>query len=141
MDHRKTRGVGYGLLLIGPAVGAISLITVLTQLADRPASILSFRSERIVNPVDAAPSAASHDRLGNRGARDTVSSNTVNRHDHGGERDARLDLQDAAAMARWYLWTRPGRGETRTDLWINAPASIGSTSPSDPSPAIRFPEE
>jgi hypothetical protein len=44
-------------------------------------------------------------------------------------------------MARWYLWTRPGHGETRSDLWVNAPASIGSTSPPDASPAIRFPEE
>ena len=141
MDHRKTRRGGDGLLLIGLAVSMIGLMTVMTRLAEHPASSPSLRSERIVSPVVAAPSATSRDRLGDQGARGTVSSDSVDPHRHGGQSDARRDLRDAAAMARWYLWTRPGGEETRTDLWINAPASIGSTSPPDASPAIRFAEE
>ena len=141
MVHRKTRGGADGLLLIGLAVSAIGLMTVMTRLAEHPASNPSFGSERIVNPVASSPSASSDGRRGDQGARGAVSPDPVARDTRGGQGDARLDLRDAAAMARWYLWTRPGRGETRTDLWINAPASIGSTSPPDASPAIRFLEE
>jgi hypothetical protein len=141
MDHRKTRGVGSGILLIGLVVGAVSLITVSTRLSERPASIPSLTSERALDPVATAPSAASRDRLADQRARGTGSSDSVDRHDRGGQGDARLDLQDAAAMARWYLWARPGRGETRTDYWVNSPASIGSTSPPDASPADLIPEE
>lgn len=43
-------------------------------------------------------------------------------------------LRNAAAAAHRYDRAAPGRGETRTDLWINAPESIGSTSPPDASP-------
>jgi hypothetical protein len=46
-------------------------------------------------------------------------------HDQG---DERTYLQDAAAAAR-HAGAGRQPGETRTDLWINAPASIGSTSP------------
>jgi hypothetical protein len=141
MHHRKTRRVGDGLLLIGMAVSVIGLMTIMSRLAEHPASSPSFRSERLVTPAIAAPSAISLDRLGDQSARGTVSSDFGDRHDSGGHGDARLDLRDQAAMARWYLWIRPGGEETRTDLWINAPASIGSTSPPDASPAIRFPEE
>jgi hypothetical protein len=141
VGHRKTRRVGDGLLLIGLAVSVIGLMTIMTRLAEHPASSPSFRSEPIVNPVVAAPSAGWRDRLGDQGAHGTVSSDSADRHESGGQGDARLDLRDAATMARWYLWTRPGGEETRTDLWINAPASIGSTSPPDASPAIRFPEK
>ena len=141
MDHRKTRRLGDGLLLIGMAVSVIGLMTIMSRLAEHPASSPPFRSERFVTPAVAAPSATSLDRLGDQGARGTVSSNSVDRHKRGVQGDAQLYLQDAAAMARWYLWTRPRGEETRTDLWINAPASIGSTSPPDASPAIRFAEE
>ena len=141
MVHRKTSGLGDGLLLIRLTVGAISLMTVMTGLADSAAIILLFRSDRIASPVASSPSTTSHDRPGDQGARGTVSPDLVARQTGGGQGDARLDLRDAAAMARWYLWTRPGRGETRTDLWINAPASIASTSPPDASPAVRFPNE
>ena len=137
MDHGKTRGVGDGLLLIGLVVSVIGLMTVMTRLAAHPASSPSFSSERIVNPVASSPSTTAHVRLG-RGA---VSPDHLASHTSGGQGDARLDLRDAAAMARWYLWTRPGREETRTDLWINAPASIGSTSPPEASPGNVFPEE
>jgi hypothetical protein len=141
MDHRKSRRVGDGLLLIGMAVSVIGLMTIMSRLAEHPASSPSFRSERFVTPAVAAPSAFSLDRLGDQGARGTVSSDFRDRHDSGEHGDARLDLRDAAAMARWYLWTRPEGEETRTDLWINNPTSIGSTSPPGASPASRIPEE
>jgi hypothetical protein len=141
MGHGKMRGLGDVLLLMGLVVGIIGLMTFMTRLTEHPASSPSFRSERIVNSVASSPSTTAHVRLGDQGARGTVSPDPVSRHKRGGQGDARLDLRDAATMARWYLWARPGRGETRTDLWINAPASIGSTSPPDASPAIRFPEE
>src|SRR5215213_1320002 len=137
MGHRKTRRVGDGLLLIGLAVIVIGLMAIMTRLAEHSASSPPLGSERIVNPVVAAPSGTSRDRLGDQGAGGTVSSGSGDRRDSSRQGDARLDLRDAAAMARWYLWTRPGGEETRTDLWINAPASIGSTSPPDASPAIR----
>jgi hypothetical protein len=139
MHHGKTRGVGDGLLLIGLTVGVMSLVTVVTRPAEHPASISSLRTTPVANPVAPAPSTTSRDRLGNLGARGTVSPDHLDRHDRGWQGDARLDLRDAAAMARWYLWARPGRGETRTDLWINAPTSIGSTSPPEASPASASP--
>jgi hypothetical protein len=141
MVHRKTRGGADGLLLIGLAVSVIGLMTVTTRLAEHPASSPSVSSERIVNPVASSPSWTSPVRPGDQDAHGAVSPDPGARDTRGGQGNARRDLQDAAAMARWYLWTRPGGGETRTDLWINAPASIGSTSPPDASPAIRFPEE
>jgi hypothetical protein len=141
MDHRKPRGVGDGLLLIGLIVGIITLMSVVTRLAAQPVSSPSLSLERKGNPVASAPSSTSPVRLGNQGALDTASPDPVARQKRGGQGDARLHLRDAATMARWYLWARPGREETRTDLWINAPASIGSTSPPDASPAIRFPEK
>ena len=141
MHHGKTRGVGDGLLLIGLVVGIISLLAVMTGLAEHAPSISSFRSGRITNPVAAAPSTTLRDCLRDQGARGTSSPDLLAHHDHGRQGDARLDLRDAAAMARWYLWTRPGREETRTDLWINAPASIGSTSPPDASPVDVFVEQ
>lgn len=134
MGQGKMRGAGDGFLLIGLAVGVVSLLTVMTRLADHPATVAAFRSEHSANPVAAAPSTTLRDSLGAQSARATASPDRLARHDRGGRGDARLDLRDAAAMAWWYLWTRPGREETRTDLWINAPASIGSTSPPDASP-------
>lgn len=137
MGHGKTCGASDGLLLIGLAVGVVNLITITTRLADHPANLASIRSERSAHPGAAAPSTTVRDSLCAQGARATASPDRLARHDRGGRGDARLDLRRAAAMARWYLWTRPGRGETRTDLWINAPASIGSTSPPDASPVPR----
>jgi hypothetical protein len=128
MDHCNTRGVGDGLPLIGLAVGVISLMTVMARLAEHPASISSIRAERLVNPVATAPFMTSRDRHGDQGAGGSVASDPVASRNCDRQSDARLDRRDAAAMARWYLLTRPGREETRTDLWINAPASIGSTS-------------
>lgn len=141
MVHRKTRRGGGGLLLIGLAVSVIGFMIVMTRLAEQPASNPSFSSKRIVNPVASSPFTTSHVRLGDQGARGTVSSDPVARRTRGGHGDARLDLRDAAAMARWYLWTRPGRGETRTDLWINPPASIGSTSTSKASTSASGPSD
>ena len=137
MDHGKSRGVGDGLLLMGLVVGIIGLMTVMTRLAAHPASSPSVRSERNVNPVASSSSTTAEVRLG-RGA---VSPDPVARHKPGSQGDPRLDLRDAATMARWYLWTRPGGEETRTDLLINAPASIGSTSPPEASPAYLSLEE
>lgn len=139
MGHGTMRGLGDGLLLMGLVVGIISLMFVMTRLAAHPASSPSLSAEGIGNPVASSPARTSDVRLGDQDVQGIVSPDLVARHTRGGQGDARLDLRDAAAMARWYLWTRPGGGETRTDLWINAPASIGSTS--DASPAIRVPEE
>ena len=138
MVHCMTRGGNDGLRLIGLAVSVIGLMTVMTRLVEQPAGSPPFSSERIAHPVASSPSTTPRIHLG---ARDTVSPDSVGRHKRGGQGDARRDLRDAAIMARWYLWTGPGGRETRTELWINAPASIGSTSPPESSPAIRFPEE
>ena len=141
MVQRKTRGGADGLLLIGLVVSVIGLMIVMTRLAEYSASSPSVSSEHIVNPVASSPSTTSPVHPSDQGARDAVSPDPVARDPRGEQGDARLALRDAAALARWYLWTRPGGEETRTDLWINAPASIGSTSPPDASPAIRFLEE
>jgi hypothetical protein len=141
MGHRTLRGVGDGLLLVGLAVSVIGLITIMTRLAAHPATSPLLSAERSVNPVAASPPTTAHVRLSDQRAGDTVSPDPVARQTRGEQGDARLDLRDAAAMARWYLWARPGGEETRTDLWINAPASIGSTSPPEASPAFRLPEE
>jgi hypothetical protein len=141
MGHGKTRGVGDVLLLVGLALTVIGLMTVMTRLAAHPASSPSFSSERNGNSIASSPSTTLHVRLSGQGAHSTVPPDPVARQGRGAQGDARLDLRDTATMARWYLWARPGRGETRTDLWINAPASIGSTSPPDASPAHLFPEE
>jgi len=137
MDYGKTRGLADGLLLIGVVVSIIGLMTVMTRLAAHPASNPSVSSEHKVNPVASSPATTAHIRLG----RGPVSPDSGTRHLAGRQGDARLELRDAATMARWYLWTRPGGEETRTDLWINAPASIGSTSPPEASSAIRLPGE
>jgi hypothetical protein len=141
LDHRSSREVSDGLLLIGMVVGIISLMTVMTRLSAHPASSSPVSLERNGNLVASSLSTTSQVRLGDQGVRGTVSPDHLDRGKRGGQGDARLDLRDAATMARWYLWTRPGSEETRTDLWINAPASIGSTSPPDASPANVFPEE
>jgi hypothetical protein len=141
MGHGKTREVSDGLLLIGLAIGVMSLMTIMTRFAEHPASISSLITTPVTNRVAPAPSTTSRHHLGDQGARSPAPSDPVDGRDRGGQGDARLDLRDAAAMARWYLWARPGRGETRTDLWINAPASIGSTSPPDASPANLISEE
>jgi hypothetical protein len=137
MDHGKMHGVGDGLLLIGLVVSVLGLMTAMTRLAAHPASSPSVSSERNVNATASSPATTAHVRLG----RGTVSSDHLASHNLGGQGDARLDLRDAATMARWYLWARPGGEETRTDLLINAPAAIGSTSPPEASPAYLSPEE
>ena len=50
-------------------------------------------------------------------------------------------LRDAAAAAHRYDRAAPERGETRTDFWINAPQSIGSTSPPAASPVTASVKE
>jgi hypothetical protein len=137
MDRGKSRGLGDDLLLVGLVVSLIGLMTVMTRLAAHTASSPSFSSEHTVDPVASSPATTAHVRLG----RSTVSPDHLASHNLGGQGDARLDLRDAATMARWYLWTRPGGGETRTDLLINARAAIGSTSPPEASPAYLSPEE
>ncbi|MCA9878250.1 MAG: hypothetical protein KC442_10730 [Thermomicrobiales bacterium] len=59
----------------------------------------------------------------------------------GRQGDLRITLREAADMARWYPGVRPWQGETRTDLWVNAPTSIGSTSPPAPVPATPLARE
>ena len=60
------------------------------------------------------------------------SGGLVDRAARRGQGDARIHLRDAAILAwRGVTWARPSRGETRTDVWVNTPGSIGSTSRQD----------
>jgi hypothetical protein len=143
MVPRKTPGIDAALLVIGLAVSVIGLLAATVGSRTVVGSILSARS---ASPVTSASAMASSVRSGADAAPVTISPDpvrkipsspsgrVVDRNESGGQGDARIDLQEAAAMARRYPWAGRWRGETRTDLWINAPASIHSTSPPDPSP-------
>ncbi len=146
MERRRTLGMTDELLVIGVALSVIGLLAVTVPLGDPPAIVGSIPSARITSSVTSKLPLTPHVRSGNHGAPATASLDPLqtlppspsggleNGDDRGAQGDGRIDLQEAAAMARRYPWGGPWRGETRTDLWINAPASIGSTSPPDPSP-------
>jgi hypothetical protein len=148
MERRRTLAITDGLLVIG-ALSVIGLLAVTIPLEDPPAIVGSIPSVRITSPVTSTLPLTPYVRSGKHRAPVSSSLDPLdplkplppspsgefeNGDDRGGQGDARIDLQEAAAMARRSPWGRPWRGETRTDLWINAPASIGSTSPPDPSP-------
>jgi len=75
------------------------------------------RSLGVVSPEP--PLAAPPSSAGTRRDRDA----------DGDQDDARAYLRDAAAAAHRSFWAGPGRGETRTVVWVNTSAFIGSTSP------------
>ena len=145
MERRRTPGIIDGLRVIGMAVSVIALVAVVVPLTDLAGIVTSFRPERSASPAVSAPPLPAPMRPGNHGAPGPVSPAPLNtspsspsgefveRDDRGEQGDPRIYLEEAAAVARRYPWAAPWRGETRTDLWINAPGSIGSTSP----PAAR----
>jgi hypothetical protein len=148
MVPRKTPGIDAALLVIGLAVSVIGLMAATIPFADPGAVVGSILSARSARPVTAASAMASSDRSDGDAAPVPVSPDPgreipswpsgriVVRKERGGQDDARIDLQVAAAMARRYPGAGRWRGETRTDLWINAPASIHSMSPPPASPVI-----
>jgi hypothetical protein len=122
---RLTPGIADGLLAMGLAVIMIGLLAVISGLAD---------SAAFDRPGGhGAPVAVSSDPL--VASRVASSGRRMERDAHREQGDARLYLRDAAAAALRYPWAGAWQGETRTDLWINAPRFIGSTSPPDTSPS------
>ncbi len=146
MNRRRTPGVVDGLLGIGLVVSLIGLLTNSIPLTELAASVRSFATEHSASPVVPALPMTSHDRPGDHAAGVTIASGPLktiltspsgrimDRHDGGGQGDARTYLEEAAAVAHRYPWAGPWRGETRTDLWVNAPGFIGSTSPHKATP-------
>lgn len=144
VDRRGTPSLADRLLVISLAVGVIGFTVTPLTVSDFAATVASLTSVRSTGPVDDAPPVAMRFRPGDHLAPITVASDPllafsaspsrhlVDRDTHRGQGDARLYLRDAAAAAHRYAWPGLERGETRTDLWLNAPASIGSTSPFDP---------
>jgi hypothetical protein len=143
VDRLKTLGLAGRLLVIGLGVSAIGSLVLPRTLPDRAAFVASWPSERITSGVDQAQAMIPLNRAGDHDALITIASSPLHafpgspasrfagpdaRLDQG---DARLYLRDAAAAAHRLVRARPGQGETRTDLWINAPETIGSTSPRD----------
>jgi hypothetical protein len=141
MNRRRTPGVVDGLLGIGLVVSLIGLLTNSIPLTELAAIVTSFATEQSASPVVSALPMTTHGRPGDHAAGVTITSGPLktiltspsgrimDRHDRGGQSDARTYLEEAAAVARRYPWAGPWRGETRTDLWVNAPEFIGSTSP------------
>ena len=131
MHRRRTPGTADGLLVFGLAVCMIGLVAVTSALEDpgvvgRPGG-------------HGAPAAVSPDR---RLASSVASSGRRLERDDRRERgDARLYLREAAAAAHRRARPGPEQGETRSALWINAPGSIGSTSPPGASPVNQFGDE
>ena len=149
MNRRTTPGVAGELLGMGMVVILIGLMAVSIPLTELAAIVTSFATEHSASPVVSAPPMTSHGRPGDHAAGVTIASGPLktilaspsgrimDRHDRGGQGDARTYLEEAAAAAHRYPWAGPWRGETRTDLWLNAPEFIGSTSPPEPSAAVN----
>jgi hypothetical protein len=146
MKRRRTPGVADGLLGMGLVVSLIGLLTGSIPLTELAAIVTSLATEHSASPVVSSPPLISHGRPGDHAAGVTIASDPLktiptspsgritDRHDRGGQGDARTYLEEAAAAAHRYSWAGPWRGETRTDLWVNAPEFIGSTSPHKASP-------
>lgn len=145
LDRPKSLGLADRLLVIGLGVSAIGFLVLPRTLPDRAASVASWPSERVTSPAASAQGMIPLDRAGDHDALITVAldpphafpappaSRLVGADARLGQGDARLYLRDAAAAAHRLARAGPGQGETRTDLWINDPRSIGSTSPPDAS--------
>lgn len=146
MDRYKTLGLAGWLLVIGLSVSVVGFMVFPRTLPGLAAIVQQWSSGRVTSPVASVLRLTQHDGQGDHGAPVIVSSapllafpaspsnSFVERKVPRGQGDPRLYLRDAAAAAHRYDRPGPGRGETRTALWFNAPASIGSTSPPDASP-------
>ncbi len=110
------------LLVIGLAVSMIGLLMAAISPPADPAS--SRRAGDRVAPTAVMPAS----RLVSPAPRARGQTALEDRAAHG---DARLFLRDAAAATRRRPAAEARRGETRTDLWINNPSSIGSMSRPD----------
>jgi hypothetical protein len=125
MKRRQIVGIANAVLVIGLAVSVIGLVAVFSA-PENPAAI-----GRLGGP--GAPVTVSPDPL--PAAPVVFSGGHMDQDDRRDQGDARLYLRDAAAAAHRYPWAGAWQGETRTDLWVNAPRFSGSTSPPEASPA------
>jgi hypothetical protein len=129
MQRPRTSGVANALLVIGLAMSVIGLlIAVISPPAD---PTLSSRPDDRAAPTAVIPESRLDAPLPPFHEQPAMN----NRAGHG---DARLFLRDAAAAARRRSEAESRRGETRTDLWINNPSSIGSMPRPDEPPATPF---
>ena len=147
VDRRRPSGLVDRLLVIALAVSVIGFTVLPLPFRNLAATVESWTSGRITSPVAPTPPMTPLLGAGDYRASVTVvsdpprafpespSSSFVNQDSRRGQGDARLYLRDAAAAAHRHGRARPGQGETRTDLWINAPESIASTSPRAANPA------
>jgi hypothetical protein len=122
-------------VLLGTAVVVLALAaTVLagpvrTENAEMAPEALIWRSSPTVNAATRTHARGTAATAGPQvSSLASPSGRSHHQEDHGALGDARAYLRDAAAAAR-HAGAGPWHGETRTELWINAPASIGSTSP------------
>lgn len=152
MTHRRTRGSVNRRLVVGLVLGVIGLATITTALADhailhepltsphtgkpvmpaRPLLALDDAERCVCLRPDQVP--GTHDAIGVISPRVPLRALAAPSRMHGvredrdDHSDARLYLQQSAAASRRSGSWSPD-SETRTILWINAPASIASTSP------------
>ena len=131
MHRRRMPGTADGLLVIGLVASMIGLVAVTSPRED-PAPV--GRAGGDGAPIAVAPDPRPASSVSSSGRR-------FEQDDRREQGDARLYLRDAATAAHRHAWAGPGWGETRTDLWINAPGSIGSTSPPEASPINPSVEE
>lgn len=140
MTHRRTRGRVNGRHLVGFALGVIGLVAIAASLANLPTHPGHLHSQpinrRVVSVRHVLPLGVARRCACPRPGHGPRTH--AGRVYGDGQGDARVDLQQAAvASRRSWLWS-PG-GETRTILWINAPASIASTSPRAAMPRYPLP--
>jgi hypothetical protein len=122
-------------------MSVFGFMCITVGFADPAAILRAFAAVGIARSVVAAPSTTTDDSPGAHAALGAAlpdhlrvipkspSGGLVDRDDRGGQGDARIHLRDAATLARrGVIWARSSDGETRTDFWVNAPESIGSTS-------------
>jgi hypothetical protein len=134
-------------LVLGVSACLIGFMLLPRTLPEQPARVTTWPSASLSSPVDDATGVISPNGEGAHVESLPAVSNLPRRlpaapirthvdpDARRAEGDARLYLRDAAAAAHRYDRVGRGRGETRTALWINAPASIGSTSPTQASPS------
>jgi hypothetical protein len=146
LDRPKSLGLADRLLVIGLGVSMISFIVFPRTLSGLATIVEPWSPGRSTSPVASVPGTTPHSWPVNQGAPVTIgkdplrafpaspASRLVGPDARLGLGDARLYLRDAAAAAHRLAGAGPRQGETRTDLWINAPESIGSTSPPDANP-------
>jgi hypothetical protein len=129
MKRRHFVGVANALLVIGLAESLIGLLMAVISTPGDPA-VSSHAGDRA-----APPAGVPEIRVASPTPRTRGQTAWDDRAGHG---DARLFLRDAAAAAQRRPQAESRRGETRTDLWINNPSSIGSMSRPDDHPGTPF---